>query len=322
MANPNVGQRVAANWEAVVGKGPEDNIHDDYWVLNQLSKGEGFLGLSGGDFIAVPLEYALNTTVASYSDTDTISTTRIDVFDRGEFQWKEYAGTAILSDLEKDRNAGTGTVFPLLPNKLENLRNSMKNTINSDLFSDGTGNGGKVIGGFQHIISSTPTTGTVGGINRGAFTFWRNQQASGAKTTSAFDNLRAVLRSIYNLSSNGMADAHPTGIATTRTVFEGYEGLLLANERFTDKSSGEGGFKNEVLKFKGAKISYDNDCPSGNAYLFNPKFVKLAYKKGSWFKMLEEIRPANQTLTVYPVRTMCNLITTNARRLGVVTAIT
>lgn len=322
MPDPNVGQRVAANWEAVVGNSPEDNIHDDYWVLNQLSKGEGFMGRSGGDFIAVPLEYALNTTVASYSDTDTISTTRVDVFDRAEFQWKEYAGTAVLSDLEADRNAGEGKVFPLLPSKLESLKNSMRASINEDLFSDGTGNSSKVIGGFRYIIATDPTTGTVGAINRANFSFWRTQQTSGAKTTSAYDNLRATMRSIYNLCSNGVANAHPAAAVTTRTVFEGFEGLLLANERFTSKEDGDGGFKNEVLKFKGAKISYDNDCPSGLLYFFNPKFLKLAYKKGSWFKMLESIRPANQTLTVYPVRTMCNLVATNSRRLGVVTAIT
>ena len=276
----------------------------------------------GGDFIAAPLEYALNTTVASYSDTDTISTTRIDVFDRAEVQWKEYAGTAIVSDLEADRNAGTGTVFPLLPAKLENLRNSMKSTINTDMYSDGTGNSSKTIGGLQLLISTTPTTGTVSGINRANFSFWRNQQASAAKTTSAFDNLRATWRSIYNLCSNGVADAHPQFVATTRTVFEGLEGLLLANERFTTKAEADGGFKNEVLKFKGAMVSYDNDCPAGNAYFAHPKFLKLAYKKGSWFKMLESQRPANQTLTVYPVRTMCNLVSTNARRLGVASATT
>jgi hypothetical protein len=321
MPNPNVGQRVAANWEAVVGTKPEDNIHDDYWVLNQLSKGDGFLGLSGGDFITGPLEYALNTTVSSYSDTDPISTTRVDVFDRFEAQWKEYAGTAILSDLEADRNAGEGQVFALLPAKLENLRNSMKSAINSDLFSDGTGNSSKQIGGFQHIISATPTTGTVHGINRANFAFWRNQQVTGTKTTSAFDNLRAAMRSCYNLCSNGVAADHPTSAVTSRTVFEGYEGLLLANERFTDKGDGEGGFKNEVLKFKGCKIAYDNDCVSDSLFFWG-KTLKLAYKKGSWFKMLEAIRPANQTLTVYPVRTMCNLITTNARRTGVVTVIT
>lgn len=323
MANPNVGQRVASNWEAVVGKGPEDNINNDYFVFNQLSKGEGFLGLSGGDYIAIPLEYALNTTVSSYSDTDTISTTRVDTFDRAEGLWKEYAGTAILSDLEADRNAGEGTVFALLPAKLENLKNSMRSAINTDLLGDGSGNGGKVIGGFQSLIPTDPTASvSVLAINGGTFTFWRSKQTSGVKTTSAFDNLRAAMRSIYNQCSNGMGDAHPSGAVTDRATFEGFEGLLLANERFTDKDSPDGGFKNETLKFKGAKLSYDVACLAGSLYFFNPRFLKLAYKKGSWFKMLDSVRPSNQTLTVYPVRTMCNLITTNRRRLGVVSGIT
>ena len=322
MPNPNVGLRVTANWEAVVGKGPEDNIHNDYWLFNQLSSGEGFKGFSGGDYIVAPLEYALNTTVSSYSDTDTISTTRIDVFDRAEFQWKEYAGSVVISDLEKDRNAGVGEVFALLPAKLENLRNSMKYAINAGLFSDGTGNTGKDIGGLQAVVASSPATGTVGGINRANFSFWRNQQTSGAQTSAAYDNLRATMRSIYNLSSNGVSGDHPSFAVTTRTVFEGYEGLLLANERFTDKTSGEGAFKGESLKFKGAKISYDVACASGCLYLLNTKYLKLAYKKGSWFKMRPAVNPANQTIDVMLVRTMCNLITTNARRLGVVTAIT
>jgi hypothetical protein len=321
MANPNLGQRVASNWEAVVGQTPMDNINQDYWLFKQLSEGDAFLGLTGGDYIAAPLEYALNSTVASYSDTDTISTTRVDVFDRAEAQWKEYAGTAVLSDLEADRNDGEGKVFGLLPAKLNNLKNSMRSAINTDMFGDGTGNSSKVIGGLQYIVSATPTASTtVLAINGGTFSFWRNQQTSGAKTTTIYDNLRASMRSIYNLCSNGMADDHPDFAVTDRTTFEGFEGLLLANERFTSKSEADGGFKNEILKFKGAKLSYDVACPNGSLYFLNTSYLKLAYKKGSWFKMLDSVRPANQTLTVFPVRTMCNLITTNRRRLGVVTS--
>lgn len=321
MADPNVGPRITSNWEAVVGNGPEDNIHDDYWLFNQMSKGSGFMGMSGGDYITVPLEYALNGTVASYSDTDTISTTRYDVFDRAEAQWKEYAGTVIISDLEKDRNAGEGQVFPLLPAKLENLRMSMRSTLNADMYGAGTDNGSKVITGLAALVSSTPTTGTVQGINRANFSWWRNQQTAGTQTTSAFDNLRASMRSIYNLCSNGVGSQHPTFAVTTRTVFEGFEGLLLANERFTSKDEGDGGFKNEVLKFKGCKLSYDNDCTSAALYFLNPQFIKLAYKRGAWFKMRPAVNPANQTIDVLLIRTMANLIVTNPRRLGVVTAI-
>lgn len=322
MANPNAGQRVAANWELVVKTKPEDQIHDDYWLLNRFSQGEGFVGKSGGDFIAVPIEYSLNTTVSSYSDLDTISTTRSDNFDRYESQWKEYAGTYVISDLESDRNAGEGRVFDLEAAKLQNLKDSFRSTLNADLFGAGTGNSSKVLTGLQGLVSSTPTTGTVQGVDRATYTFARNQQASGAQTTSAFDNLRAVMRSTYNLCSNGVSDAHPSFAVTTRTVFEGFEGLLLANERFTDKGSGDGSFKNETLKFKGAAISYDNDCGSGLLYFLNPKFLKLYYKTGAWMKPQPAIRPANQTADIIVIRTMCQLVALNPRRLGVVTAIT
>jgi hypothetical protein len=322
MAAPNVGQRVAANWELVVKTKPEDQIHDDYWLLNQLSQGEGFVGKSGGDFIVCPIEYGFNTTVASYSDLDTISTTRTDVFDRYEAQWKEYAGTYAISDLESDRNAGEGQVFDLRAAKLENLKNSMRSTFNADLFGAGTANSSKVFTGLQALVTTTPTSGTIQGVARDAHSFARNQQASGAQTTSAFDNLRAVMRSIYNLSSNGISSDHPSFGVTTRTVFEGFEGLLLANERFTDKSSGDGGFKNEVLKFKGMKLSYDNDCLSGAMYLLNPKYLKLVYKTGAWMKAQAAQRPVNQTADFVVIRTMANLFTTNPRRLGVISGIT
>jgi hypothetical protein len=322
MANPNVGQRVAANWELVVKTKPEDQIHNDYWLFNQMSEGKGFIGKSGGDFISGPIEYALNTTVQSYSDTDEFSTTRVDVFDRYEYQWKEYVGTVLMSELEKDRNAGEGQVFDLLPAKMESLRKSLRRKLNEDAYGDGTGNSGKAITGLAALVSSTPTTGTVGGINRANFSFWRNQQTSGAQSSSAFDNLRATMRSIYNLCSNGVSEDHPSFGVTDRTVFEGYESLLVANERFTDKKDGDGAFKNERLKFKGMMLSYDTSCTASTMYFLNPEFYKWIYKTGAWMKGRPAVNPANQTVDIFAVRSMLNTIATQPRRLGVLTAIT
>jgi hypothetical protein len=317
-----VGQRVAANWELVVKTKPEDQIHADYWLFNRLSKGDGFVGKSGGDFITTPVEYAINGTVGSYSDLDPISTTRYDVFDRYEAQWKEYAGTYVVSDLEDDRNSGEGQVFDLRAEKLENLRNSIKNVFNTDFYAAGTANSSKTFTGLATLVSSAPSSGTVQGVDRGAFTFARNIQVTGTQTTSAFDNLRASMRSGYNQASNGISGDHPSFGVTTRAVFEGFEGLLLANERFTSKESGDGAFKNEVLKFKGMDLSFDVACTSGVMYLLNPKVLKLVYKTGSWMKAQAPIRPANQTADVIVIRTMANLFATNPRRLAAITAIT
>lgn len=320
MPDPNRGQRVASNWELVVKTKPEDQIHADYWLLNQLSQGSGFVGKSGGDFITCPVEYGENPTVGSYSDLDQLNTNRSDVFDRYEAQWKEHAGTFVISDLEDDRNSGEGQVFDLRNAKLENLKNSIRGDLNEMFFADGTGNSSKDLNGLQNIVATTPTSGTFQGIDRATYTWARNQSTAGTQTTSAFDNLRAAMRSIYNLSSNGISSDHPTFAVTTRTVFEGFEGLLLANERFTDKGTGEGAF--ETLKFKGAKISYDNDCLSGALYFLNPKFLKLYYKTGAWMKAQATQRPVNQTADFVVIRTMAQLFATNPRRLGIVHTIT
>ncbi len=318
MADPNLGQTVASAWEAIVKKQPEDNIFADYWLLDQLKAGQGMKTIDGGRLIEIPLEYAMNSSVTSLSDLDPISTTRVDVFDVAQATWREYGGTVVQSVLEDAINQGSGGKFDLLAAKLSNLKKSHDDTLNADLFGDGTGNSNKAVTGLQALIPATTTSGTVQGINRATYTWFRNQSAAGTQSAAAYDNLRAAMRSVYNQASNGVAGDHPTFAVTTRTVFEGFEGLLLANERFTDKSSGEGAFKNEVLKFKGCKLAYDNDCLSAALYFLNPKYLKLIVAKGEWQRMFSAVEPANQFSRVFKTHTQCQLVVTNPRMLGIV----
>ena len=104
MADPDVGQLVASTWEAKVGTKPEDNIHYAHWFLENLRGGKGFKSQDGGRLIEVSLEYAVNTTFKSYSDLETLDSTRIDIFDAAQFNWKEVAGTVVISDKERAFN--------------------------------------------------------------------------------------------------------------------------------------------------------------------------------------------------------------------------
>ncbi|MGO8105751.1 phage major capsid protein, partial [Rhizobium leguminosarum] len=47
-----------------------------------------------------------------------------------------------------------------------------------DCYSDGTADGGRPIGGLQLLLSTSPTSGTVGGISRATWGFWRHQKFS------------------------------------------------------------------------------------------------------------------------------------------------
>ncbi len=322
MAAPNDGQTVAAAWEAYVAQDPVDNIFDRYWLLENLRQGESFTE-EHGRAVFTEVEYATNTTVKAMSELETLDVTRVDVFDQSQWEWFTTGGLVVMSEFERAITESGGGKFKLMAKKIDNLKSSMEKSLNEQLFSDGTGTSSKEIGGLAHIVALTPTTGTVGQINRATFSFWRNQQTSGAKTSTAFDNLQSTLRSIYNLCSNGIGQENPDYVVTDRTVFEGYEGLLTSNERYVREGAsdkGVSGFKGPQLMFKDIPIAYDNDCTAGYAYVLNRRNLKLVWAR--WMKMFDAVNPTNQFIEVPKGLTISTLVTDNPRRLGVVTGIT
>lgn len=325
MADVNIGEVAATVWEQKFGSKPEDNIFLSNALFYFLGE-DGFKEeADGGRLIEFGLEYAENTTFKSYGELETLDTTRINVFDAARFDWRINAGTVVYSELERLRAQASSGKYDLIADKLENGKNSHIAAMNRQMWSDGTGNASQDIGGIQAIISATPTTGSLGQINRATWSFWRNQQTSGAKTTTAYDNLRAAMRSIFNQCSRGGTEDTPTAWMTERSIFEGFESLLIANETigYEDKAKGaDAGIKNRMIRFKGIPGSYDEAAPSGNLYFFNPKNLKLVYLAGGWMKMYPKVDPANQLSNVHKVATFANMGTNNSRRLGVVTAIT
>lgn len=321
MASPNVGQAVAAAWQAKVGTKPEDNIHDEYSQLARMEKGKAFKSFTGGRTLIGSIEFALNTTVESITPSATLQTTAIEVFDEYEYQWKQYAGTVTMTSFEESVNRGSNAKFPLLPGKLENLRTSMRGRINADMFAV---TGGNDLNGFQSLIPDSPSTGIRGGINAATYAFWRSQQTTGTKATTAYDNLRSAMRTIRTACAKGQGVKFPEYYVTGATTANGYESLLIANERITTKenSAANAAFKGDVYKFGAADLYWDDDCADARMYALNYSNLMLAYQSGYWFKGYPAVDPANQLLEVFKVETQAQLITNNPRHLGVITVIT
>jgi hypothetical protein len=325
MSDPNVGQLIASVWESVMTDGPVDNIFTAQQLIYLLNE-EGFKeDSSGGRLFEATIEYALNTTFQGIGEFQTLDTTRIDTFDAARYDQKLFAGTVVFSELEELRNGVQGRKFDVVKAKVKNGINSCMEQLNTVLYADGTGHGGLDPDGLAKVISSTPTTGTVGGINRATFPFWRSRQASGAKTTNPFDNLRSVMTSVFNQCTLGGTERQPTGGITDRASFEGYEGLLVAVEKIEREARATGGdiaFLNDAIMFKGKPLMYDESCPAGLLYWVNNKYLKCYYLKGAWMQMFDPISPANQFTRVNRVLSVLNLATEASRHLGVVTAIT
>lgn len=316
-----VAQRLAVAWPAYVGTSPYDQIFPQYWTLDRLKSGKSFKGFPGGTSIQGPLETTINSTVTPMSAYQTVDTNHIDVFDQFDFPWKMYGGTYTLSSQDVAENQGSARKIDLEAATMENLKKSMMDALSIGVHSAGTGTGGLQLGGLQALVADTPTSGSPGGINRVTYSFWRNQTTAGTQTATAYDNLRAAMRTIYTACSNGYSTEHPEFYVFTATDFNGYEALLVANERFTDKSVGDGGFKNEVLKFKASLVAYDGDCPSATGYALSAKHLCLGYLSGYWMKLYPPVDPANQFVETVKLETKANLFMTAPRHLGAITAI-
>jgi hypothetical protein len=320
MANPNVGQVVAAAWQKLIGSEPQDAIFKEYAYLAWLE--EGAEKETGGRSILGSIEYKVNSTVKSLASADeALDVTAIDIFDESEANWKQYAGLYTMTTMEEAINRGDSAKLKLAKGKLNNLRKSMRKEINSDLVAATTGSD---LSGLQTLVPDDPTAGTVQGISRVNYSFWRSQQASGAKTSVIYDNLRSTMRTMRTTCARGQGEKFPTDFWTGPGTSNGYEGLLIANERVNDKndSSANAAFSGEKYKFGKANVRWDNDISDTRVYALNKEDLKLVYQTGFWFKGYEAVRPANQLQNVFAVETICQQFLKNSRHLGVLTSCT
>jgi hypothetical protein len=316
----NSGQNVAAAWEAYVPSDPTDNIFQRHWILEQLRGGSGF-EKQNGVVIRCNLEYALNPNVKFMSSVEQLTVSLPDTFDNAEYSWKLIGCDVPMTDFERGITSGGAAKFDFEARKIQNMKNTVEEKINQSMFSDGTGTAGKELGGLQLLVSSTPTTGTVGLINRGTYTFFRNQQITGSNTGTAWNNLLAAFTNSYNSCSNGIGEQNPTFAVTTQTVFEGFESLTPTIERLNRQDTSDKlirGFKGQNFMFKDIPLAYDPFCPSGLCYILNDRNLKFVYMQ--WMKGEPAVRPADAFYDVFKVLTIGNLITDNPRRLGAVTS--
>ena len=319
MADIVRGDLVAKAWEAYVPLNPEDNIFDRYWLMEQL-RANGSFEEEHGSVIRCNLEYAMNPNVKFMSAMETLTVSKPDLFDNAEYLWKHMGGDIPITDFERDATKGDAGKFNIEARSIENLKKSMYDQVNASFFGTGTGTGGKEFGGLQLLVADDPTTGTVGLINRATYAFFRNQAVIDGGTS--FSTLLSNMRIVYNNASNGLGKSNPTFAVADQTVFQGFEGLLLVNERLDRTSAndkGMTGFKGQNLMFKDIPIAYDNDCPAGHCYILNNKNLKFVYM--AWMKGEPPVRPSDGFWDVFKVRTTGNLITDNPRRLGVISSI-
>ena len=156
-------------------------------------------------------------------------------------------------------NSGEQAIINLAQARLDQLKLSMSEVINTMLYKDGTGNTGKDFLGLrarhrrrQHL--SVASTGP-----RPATSTGRPRSVAGGATNATL--VAGDADRCTTPASEG--SDHPTNIITTQATFEVYEEQLVDQARYTDMEMADAGFQN--LLFKGTADRLRRRCRPGRS---------------------------------------------------------
>ena len=330
MPSPNLSEIITTTLRNRTGK-LADNVTKNVALFNRMKKKGTIKPVSGGRTILQELEYAENATYQRYSGYEVLDISPSDVFTAAEFDWKQGSVAVTISGLEGSvQNTGAEAIINLLSARIRNAEKTMVNNIWGDMYSSGTASSGKQIGGLQLLVADDPTTGTVGGINRATWTFWRNQKfqtTSDGGSALSTANVQRYMNSIYSQLVRGTDK--PDLILSAQAFYNTYLNSLQAIQRITTTDEGLAGF--ETLKYMGADVVLDgftagsaggaagaaSGCPASHMYFLNTNYIHWRPHTDRNMVPLETVQSINQDATVKLIVFAGNMTLSNAFLQGV-----
>lgn len=250
MASPNLSEIVTTtlrNRSGVLA----DNVSRNNALLSRLKERGRTKPFGGGRTIVEEIMYANNGTYKRYSGYEALNITPSDVFTAAEFAIRQSAVAISISGLEMLQNRGKEAVIDLLDSRIENAEITLTNGLSYDVYSDGSQSG--QMNGLQTLVSSSPTSGTIGGIDRASWVFWRNLKFSGSSdggaATSA-SNIQSYMNRLVVQLVRG-ADG-PDLIVADNTYYRLYLESLQAIQRITSSGSSQTGAGFASLAYYGS----------------------------------------------------------------------
>lgn len=293
-----------------------DNVTNHNALLRHIDA-KGNKQTATGRTIVQELEFAENATTKWYSGYETLDVSPSDVFTAAEYDYKQLNGNVVISGLEEVQNSGREAVHNLLKSRIRNLEKSLKNTMATALYADGTGTDGKELDGLQSLVADAGT-GTVGGINSSTYTWWQNNfyDFSDESATPSATTIQAAMNELWLEVIRG-ADK-PDVITADSVYFNYYWSSLQTNQRFTSDRKAAAGFMN--LMFMDAPVFYDDQAPASHMYMLNTDYLYCRPAKGREFVALGEKSSVNQDALVIPMVWAGNMTCSNRARQGVIVA--
>ncbi|MBC9904768.1 phage major capsid protein [Achromobacter xylosoxidans] len=307
-----------------------DSVTNNNALLYKLRQRGNVKPVSGGNVILQELMYNDPNTqnAGSYSGYDVIDITPNSPISSAQYDLKQYAAVVTISGLEQLQNSGKEQIIDLLEGRIQVAEAQLMNQISAGIYSDGTGNGGKNITGLQAAITTSPATGTYGGINRATWSFWRNVAFSavtngGAAVTSA--NIQSYMNRVAVQLVRGTD--RPDMIVADNNYYRAFLESLQAIQRVTSEDSAAAGFTS--IKYMGAGLNCDvfldggigGAIPTNTMYFLNTKYIFFRpHRDRNFVPIGGDRQSVNQDALVRLIGWAGNLTTSGAQFQGVLTA--
>lgn len=281
MAFPNLSDIISTTIQSRSGA-LADNVTKNNALLYKLKARGNVKPVSGGNVIMQELMYndANTQNAGSYSGYDVIDITPNSPISAAQYDLKQYAAAVSISGLEQLQNAGKERIIDLLEGRIQVAEAQLENQISAGIYSDGTGNSGKDITGLQAAISTSPTSGTYGGINRATWSFWRNvafDATSDGGAAASAANMQSYMNRVAIQLVRGTD--RPDMIVAGNDYYRFFLESLQAIQRVTSEDTAAAGFTS--IKYMGAGLNCDVFLDGGiggqldtdTMYFLNTKYI-------------------------------------------------
>lgn len=271
----------ASTWAYRKEKAVEQNFKKTpflYWMRER----DRIEYVSGYKRIEVPVEYGDNNTVRWITKGTTVPITDSEIVTITQEDWKYVSASIVRWFQDDQQNRGKAALMKLADIKLGAAERTLSTEFERVLFADGTG--ANEPNGLRNLVSASPTTGTVHGLNRATYSWWRNQQktATGSFALYGISDMRTSLNNILQYSD---AEIQDIVILTNQTIFEYYEDECYEMKQLQNTMLADAGFN--TLQFKGRPIMWSSSAPSGNMYFLHTGYLKLVCDEQYWMDMTD-----------------------------------
>lgn len=302
--------------------GYQDLVSNSNALLAVLKR-KGLWVPYSGPKIRERLLYNKTGSAVWYNGFDFLNPRPAELFNDAEYTPKMLAVAVVLSNEEILNNQGTNQLKDVMKSHIAAAEGELEDVTDASIHSNGSGFGGKELGGLQLAIPTVTNSGSYGGISRVDNAIWRTStfDANSFDTTIGTqvtkDTIRPLLNKIMTQRSRNKRGADL--LLMSAEHYAAYDAATVAIQRINDETTlGKLGFQS--LKYFGAgrkaEIVQDggigSNMPANTTYGLDTESLRMRYHpERNFSKIGSAMMPINQDAVVQYIGLMGELTMVN-----------